>query len=81
MVKYISQITKIQPQLKIKTQRKRDSEVYELKGSNLKLYKSTGWKPKYLNKNGFKLALKETFLWFEKKENMKHYNNVDSYHI
>ena len=55
--------------------------MYELKGSNLKLYKSTGWKPKYLNKNGFKLALKETFLWFEKKENMKHYNNVDSYHI
>ena len=81
VVKYISQITKIQPQLKIKTQRKRDSEVYELKGSNLKLYKSTGWKPKYLNKNGFKLALRETLLWFEKKENMKHYNNVDSYHI
>ena len=67
--------------LKIKKQRKRNSEVYELKGSNTKLYKNTGWKPKYLNKNGFKLALKETLNWFEKEENMKHYNNVNSYHI
>ena len=24
---------------------------------------------------------KETLNWFEKEENMKHYNNVDSYHI
>lgn len=81
VIKLVSKITSIKPLLKIKKQRKRNSEVYELKGSNTKLYKNTGWKPKYLNKNGFKLALKETLDWFEKEENMKHYNNVNSYHI
>ena len=81
VIKIISQFTNTKPNLVIKDKRKRESEVYELKGSNLKLYKSTGWKPKYTNKSGFKLALKETLDWFKKNENMKYYNNVNSYHI
>ena len=81
VIKIISQFTNTKPNLVIKDKRKRESEVYELKGSNLKLYKSTGWKPKYTNKSGFKLALKETLDWFKKNENMNYYNNVNSYHI
>ncbi len=81
IIKIVSQITNLKPRLKVKNQRKRDSEVYELRGSNLKLYKSTGWKPKYINKTGFKIALRETLDWFNKIDNMKHYNNVNSYHI
>lgn len=81
VIKLISKITKVKPEIKIKKKRKRNSEVFELKGSNLKLFKKTGWKPTYLNVSGFEKALKETLDWFKDKENMKHYNNVDSYHI
>jgi len=81
IIKLVSKITKIKPELKVKQKRKRNSEVYELKGSNLKLLKKTGWKPEYLNISGFEKALKETLKWYEDPENMKHYNNVSNYHI
>ena len=81
VIKFLSEFTSIKPILKIKKKRKRVSEVYELRGSNLKLYKKTRWKPKYLYLTGFKKALIETLNWFKKEENMRHYNNVNSYHI
>lgn len=81
VIKLVSKITKVKPELKIKHNRKRNSEVYELKGSNLKLFKKTRWKPQYLSVSGFQKALEETIEWFKVKENMRHYNNINSYHI
>ena len=81
IIKIVSQITKKKPLLNVIKQRKRSSEVFELKGSNNKLFKKTRWKPKYSNKSGFKKALNETLRWFKDEENMKHYNNVNNYHI
>ena len=81
IINLVSKITKTQTILKVNKSRKRNSEVFELKGSNLKLFKKSKWKPKFSNKSGFEKALKETIDWFSKEENMQHYNNVNSYHI
>ena len=46
-----------------------------------KIFKSNKWSPKYKNSDGFKKALKETYYWFEKEENLKKYTNIKNYNI
>ena len=59
----------------------RKAEVYNLKGSNKKIYISTKWRPKYSNYSGFKNALKETYEWFKEEKNLSKYSNIQKYNI
>jgi len=52
------------------------SEVERLLGSNEKIMKQTGWKPKYTLDEG----LKETINWFQDKEHLKLYKS-DIYNV
>ena len=80
IIKIVEGLTSKKAILKIKSGRKRVSEVFELKGSNKKLYKKTKWRPKYYNNSGFKKALEETLKWFCEEKNIKNYNNINKYH-
>ena len=74
-------ITKKNPKILISKIRLRSADVYDLRGSNKKLFNSNKWSPKYINKDGFKKALKETYDWFKKEENIKKYTNIKKYNI
>ena len=74
-------ITKKNPEIIISKKRLRSADVFELKGSNKKLFKSNKWLPQYRNLSGFKAALKETCMWFKKYENFNKYVNVKNYNI
>ena len=65
----------------VSKKRLRSAEVFDLKGSNRKLYKSNKWSPKYKNLKGFKIALQETFEWFQEDKNLKKYTNIKKYNI
>ena len=74
-------LTKKNPKISVSKKRLRSADVFDLRGSNKKLLKSNKWSPKYKNKDGFKAALKETYEWFEKEENLKKYTNIKDYNI
>ena len=74
-------ITKKKPKIVISKKRLRSADVFDLRGSNKKLYKSNKWTPKYRNLNGFKKALNETYDWFKKEENFKKYTDITKYNI
>ena len=74
-------ITKKNPKVIVSKKRLRSAEVFDLKGSNRKLYKSNKWSPKYKNLKGFKIALQETFEWFQEDKNLKKYTNIKKYNI
>ena len=74
-------ITKQKPRILVSKERLRSADVIDLRGSNKKIFKSNKWSPKYKNSDGFKKALKETYYWFEKEENLKKYTNIKNYNI
>ena len=74
-------ISKKNPKILVSKTRFRSADVFDLRGSNKKLYKSNKWSPKYKNLNGFKKALNETYEWFKKEENLKKYTNIKNYNI
>ena len=65
----------------VEKKRKRVSELNKLRGSNKKIFKLTGWKPKFSSKRNFSKALIETYKWFSDPKNLKNYKNVTKYHI
>lgn len=73
-------IEKINPKARIVLDRGRirpeKSEVERLRGSNSKIIKLTGWRPKYSLDKG----LDETIAWFRKRENLRSYK-ADSYNV
>ena len=74
-------ISKKNPKILVSKKRFRSADVFDLRGSNKKLFKSNKWSPKYKNLNGFKKALNETYEWFKKEENLKKYTNIKNYNI
>tara|TARA_B110000305_G_C19315558_1_gene576230 strand:- start:119 stop:1126 length:1008 start_codon:yes stop_codon:yes gene_type:complete len=74
-------ITKKKPKILVSKKRLRSADVFDLRGSNKKLFKSNMWSPKYKNLDGFKKALNETYDWFKKDENLKKYTNIKNYNI
>ena len=50
------------------------SEVNRLFGSNDKLLRLTGWKPKFSGLDGFKEGLKLTIDWFSDSNNLSYYS-------
>tara|TARA_B110001452_G_C15224040_1_gene424284 strand:- start:1168 stop:2175 length:1008 start_codon:yes stop_codon:yes gene_type:complete len=74
-------ISKKNPKILVSKKRLRSADVFDLRGSNKKLFKSNKWSPKYKNLNGFKKALNETYEWFKKEENLKKYTNIKNYNI
>ena len=74
-------ITKKKPRILVSKERLRSADVIDLRGSNKKIFKSNKWSPKYKNSDGFKKALKETYYWFKKEENLKKYTNIKNYNI
>lgn len=58
----------------LKRRRPLKSEVNLLLSNNNKAKKIINWRPKYIKRNGFKLALKKTVKWFLDKENLSNYN-------
>ena len=67
VIQVLKKITKYNPKIIISKKRFRKAEVFNLRGSNKKLFLSTKWKPKYVNNNGFAKALTETYAWFSEE--------------
>ena len=76
-VKYFEKIVGNKIKIKIEKERYRNknAEVFRLLGSNKKIKKYSNWKPKYVGKKGFYLALEKTYYWY--KKNLKKIQNVD----
>jgi dTDP-glucose 4,6-dehydratase len=74
-------LTKKNPKILVSKKRLRSADVFDLRGSNRKLFKSNKWSPKYKNEIGFSDALKETYNWFKEDENFKKYTNIKNYNI
>ena len=81
IIMYLSEYTNSKPRLIVEKKRKRVSELNKLRGSNKKIFKLTGWKPKFSSKRNFSKALIETYKWFSDPKNLKNYKNVTKYHI
>jgi len=74
-------LTKKNPKILVSKKRLRAADVFDLRGSNIKLQKSNKWHPRYKNIQGFRAALNETYEWFKKEENLKKYTNIKNYNI
>jgi len=74
-------LTKKNPKILVSKKRFRSADVFNLRGSNRKLFKSNNWSPKYKNARGFSDALKETYNWFKEDINFKKYTNIKNYNI
>ena len=74
-------LTKKNPKILVSKKRLRSADVFDLRGSNRKLFKCNKWSPKYKNEIGFSHALKETYNWFKEDENFKKYTNIKNYNI
>ena len=65
--------------IKIKYEKQRDrpknSEVNRLLASNKKAKYLLNWQPKYSKKTGLTKALKETIMWYNKKENLQNFRS------
>ena len=81
IIQILKKITKYNPKIIVSKKRFRTAEVFNLRGSNKKLFLSSKWRPKYINQNGFTKALKETFEWFSEKNNLSKYSNINKYNI
>jgi dTDP-glucose 4,6-dehydratase len=58
----------------LKRKRPLKSEVNLLLSNNKKAKKIINWRPKYIKRKGFKLALKKTVRWFLDKQNLSNYS-------
>lgn len=81
IVDIMKKITIYKPKIVIAKNRYRRAEVYNLRGSNKKIFNASGWRPKYINQNGFEKALKETLDWFKDSKNLSKYSNIKKYNI
>ena len=81
ILKILNKITNNNPKIKISKKRFRKAEVFNLKGSNKKLFTSSRWKPKYTDQKGFTKALTETYNWFKEEKNISKYSNITKYNI
>ena len=81
IIKSLKKITNQNPKIIISKKRFRKAEVYNLKGSNKKLYSCSNWRPKHINKDDFTKALKITSDWFREKKNLSNYSNIKKYNI
>lgn len=81
IIEILSKYTKSKPQIVVQQKRKRKSELHKLRGSNDKIYKLANWRPKYSLKANFSKALIETYNWFSDPKNLKHYQDINKYHI
>ena len=82
VIESLKKITGHNPRIIIAKNRFRGkAEVYNLRGSNKKIYISNKWKPKYINYLGFKKALSETYEWFKEEKNLSKYTNIQKYNI
>lgn len=77
----LTNLTKKSPKILVSKKRLRSADIFDLRGSYNKLFKSNKWSPKYKNADGFKKALTETYNWFKKDENLKKYINIANYNI
>lgn len=77
----LKKISKKNPKILVSKKRLRSADVFDLRGSNKKLFKSNKWIPNYRNLSGFQKALNETYDWFVKEENLKKYTNINKYNI
>ncbi len=53
--------------------RPKDSEVNRLYGDNTLMQELTGWKPEYVDIDGFKRGIEITAKWFTDKNNLSRY--------
>ena len=81
IIQILKKITQKNPRIIVSKKRFRKAEVFKLKGSNKKLFLFSKWKPKYVNKTNFTLALKETYHWFKAEKNLSKYSNIQKYNI
>ena len=70
IVKIVGELTKKDKKIIYENKRIRakKSEITRLCSSNLKAKKILKWQPKYVNKNGFKIAIKKTIDWYKDKK-------------
>ena len=70
IVKIVGELTKKNKKIIYENKRIRakKSEITRLCSSNLKAKKILKWQPKYVNKNGFKIAIKKTIDWYKDKK-------------
>lgn len=82
IIKNLKLICKKNPKIIISRKRFRGAaEVFDLRGSNRKLYRANKWMPKYRNVLGFKKALQETYNWFKQEQNFKQYKDIKKYNF
>ena len=82
IIKILKIISKKNPKIIISKKRFRGSaEVFDLRGSNRKLYNTNKWTPKYKNSIGFKKALQETYNWFKEEQNFRQYIDINKYNF
>jgi nucleoside-diphosphate-sugar epimerase len=81
IIKILKIISKKNPNIIVAKKRLRTAEVFNLRGSNKKLYSANRWVPKYKNSIGFKKALLETYIWFKEEQNFKHYKDIKKYNF
>ncbi len=74
-------ISKKNPKIIVSKKRLRKADVYDLLGSNEKLFQTNNWSPKYKSLTGFKKALEQTYNWFKINNNLKKYTNIKNYNI
>lgn len=74
-------ISKKKPKIIVSKKRLRKADVYDLRGSNNKLFQTNNWSPKYKSLAGFKKALEQTYNWFKLNDNLKKYTNIRKYNI
>lgn len=81
IIKNLNSISGQKPRINSSKKRFRKAEVYNLRGSYKKIFTANKWEPKYKNAKGFSNALRETYEWFQKSENLKKYSNIKKYNI
>lgn len=81
VIDILKKITKQKPKIQVSKVRFRKADIFNLQGSFKKINKATKWKPKFLGKKGFYMALKTTYEWFRENKNLKKYSNIKKYNF
>ena len=77
IIKYLKKITKKNPKALVSKNRLRSADVFDLRGSNKKIFKANSWAPKFKNQKGFEKALSYTYKWFQEEQNIKKYTTIN----
>ena len=75
----VGEILGITPEVTTESSRERpqNSEVNRLFADNSKFKELSGWAPEYAGKEGFKRALESVVEWYQKPENLKHFDHTN----